>query len=85
MANKSKDRVGKEKKAPKAVSGTKDEKKPEVAAAPDSKTAKKHLGSSVVLPCTCAHAYQDEVYGKGQRVFNIGSQNRACTVCGAKR
>lgn len=45
-------------------------------------------GSSIILPCTCVSAFQDDVYGRGMRVHNIGkragsgSQRIArCTVC----
>jgi len=32
----------------------------------------------------CVSAYQDEHYGKGMRVFNIGTKKAHCTVCGAE-
>jgi hypothetical protein len=39
-----------------------------------------------IRPCRCVHEYQDEKYGKGQRVHNLakGKQGQAewtCTVC----
>lgn len=34
--------------------------------------------------CTCGHEYQDRLYGKGKRVYNIGKTNKICTVCGNK-
>lgn len=44
---------------------------------------------SKVLPCTCAHEYQDQRYGKNQRVHTRGGKSGAyfwtCTVCGAKK
>lgn len=84
MANKEQERGHKDKKSAKTAKA-KDEKKPEAAAAPAPKATKKDLGSSTILACTCVSEYQDKAYGKGQRVFNIGSQSRNCTVCGAKR
>ena len=45
------------------------------------------VGATKVLPCTCAHAYQDRKYGQGRRVHNIGGGGGAgakkyrCTVC----
>jgi hypothetical protein len=42
-----------------------------------------------IRPCICIHAYQDRVYGKGQRVHNLsqgGKRSTAtCTVCGSKK
>ena len=36
-----------------------------------------------VRKCDCHNQYQDEVYGKGNRLFNIGIGGRfRCTVCG---
>ena len=37
--------------------------------------------------CPCAHAYQDEKYGKQNRVHNLKQKNKEvkswrCTVCG---
>lgn len=53
-------------------------------------------GETLVLPCSCKHAQQDAMYGKGQRVHNVskGSINARgqvrgngvrCTVCGTER
>lgn len=42
----------------------------------------------VILYCACAHAYQDEQYGPGQRVHNTVSAKNGkgrCTVCGATK
>ena len=39
----------------------------------------------VIASCACVSEYQDGRYGKGMRVFNKGSGNSSCTVCGAKR
>lgn len=42
----------------------------------------------MILPCNCIHSKQDELHGKGNRVFNKlkkdpggGSQKYRCTVC----
>lgn len=41
---------------------------------------------SDVRPCKCQNAYQDEKYGKGQRVQNNTAKEGVmrCTVCGAE-
>jgi hypothetical protein len=46
-------------------------------------------GGSVIAPCSCESKFQDETYGKGQRVFAWKSANakdssrkKTCTVCG---
>lgn len=43
-----------------------------------------------VLACTCEHEYQDEKYGKRNRLHNpcketAGRVSWRCTVCGAER
>jgi hypothetical protein len=42
-----------------------------------------------ILPCSCKHDAQDQMYGKGQRVHNpCGAKNKGqvrCTVCGTKK
>jgi hypothetical protein len=38
-----------------------------------------------IAPCSCQHKYQDERYGKGQRVHNVGKTKITCTVCGVKK
>lgn len=42
--------------------------------------------STIVKECTCKHEFQDEKYGKGKRVHNVGgNKDRVilrCTVCG---
>lgn len=46
----------------------------------DSRSAK---AGTIVGSCFCPHPYQDEKYGKGRRVFNIGrGQKGSCTSCG---
>ena len=38
---------------------------------------------AVVKKCSCKHTQQDKMYGKGFRVFNLKTGDRAtCTVCG---
>ena len=39
---------------------------------------------SIIKSCSCNHAFQDEMYGKGRRVFNIAgksNESAVCTVC----
>lgn len=39
-----------------------------------------------IAPCKCQSAFQDEVYGKGNRVWNPTGKDATgyrCTVCGA--
>jgi hypothetical protein len=37
-----------------------------------------------LMRCTCKHAYQDELYGAGNRMANeMRSGQHVCTVCGA--
>lgn len=44
----------------------------------------------MIHPCTCPHKDQDDIYGKGRRLFNEGAKNKSggqlmkCTVCGTK-
>lgn len=35
------------------------------------------------MKCTCVHEYQDEKYGKGNRVHNLAEKKEewVCTVC----
>ena len=48
---------------------------------------------TILLQCECKHDYQDEKYGKNQRVHNlyVGETAKAtmkvwrCTVCNTKR
>lgn len=36
-----------------------------------------------IMPCQCAHAFQDAEYGPGNRVFNeTPNKGFRCTVCG---
>lgn len=40
------------------------------------------MDGTVILPCTCEHEFQDETYGKGNRVHNVNPIGEAyCTVC----
>ena len=43
-----------------------------------------------VLPCACAHEYQDKQYGKGNRLHNwaraaMKTGGWRCTVCGKEK
>jgi len=43
-----------------------------------------------ILPCGCKHDFQDDRYGKAQRVHNpykagIGKVGYRCTVCGRQK
>lgn len=47
------------------------------------------MALTTVLPCTCESEFQDKVYGKGKRLFNLRDRQKhkgeaTCTVCGAK-
>ena len=37
---------------------------------------------SKILKCNCEHKSQDELYGKGMRVFNKSTKGLRCTICG---
>lgn len=43
------------------------------------------MKSTIIQPCSCAHEFQDKVYGKGKRVFNVMQKTKEkkcrCTVC----
>jgi len=36
---------------------------------------------TVIRKCDCISKYQDEVYGKGNRLHNVGDCKVWCTVC----
>lgn len=36
-----------------------------------------------IRACKCSHGFQDERYGRGNRVYNRGLKSWTCTVCGA--
>jgi hypothetical protein len=40
-----------------------------------------------IASCNCEHKAQDEIYGKGNRVFNKTYKDNAgrCTVCGSTK
>lgn len=38
------------------------------------------MGSTLLRTDTCASAFQDETYGRGVRVFNVGKGKIRCTV-----
>ena len=42
------------------------------------------MSVSKIMPCQCSHSSQDEMYGKGMRLWNrLGdSDSYRCTVCG---
>ena len=47
------------------------------------------MEKTAIIKCTCAHAYQDAQYGKGNRVGNHAPKSSdatnpayRCTVCG---
>lgn len=39
-----------------------------------------------ILKCKCNHSFQDENYGKGNRVFNVNEKETeaSCTVCNSR-
>ena len=39
----------------------------------------------MISSCTCKHKEQDKLHGKGNRVFNQGTKEYRCTVCGNKK
>jgi hypothetical protein len=41
--------------------------------------------ASQIMPCTCSHAYQDSLHGKGKRVHNPNKNGFRCTVCGSQK
>ena len=48
----------------------------------DENTEMKTNGSTVLKPHPCVSTFQDKMYGRGVRVFNIGKDDSAtCTVC----
>lgn len=57
------------------------------SAAPCGGTISNHM-KAIVSPCTCHHASQDSLHGKGNRVKNPRAkktgqeQQYRCTVCG---
>ena len=40
-----------------------------------------------IKKCTCESKFQDAMYGKGNRVYNLreGSTKGSCTVCGREQ
>lgn len=44
-------------------------------------TVTKEAKDCLVRPCGCDNAYQDKVYGKGNRVFNQTREGGRCTTC----
>lgn len=45
--------------------------------------------ATVMKQCNCESKFQDELYGKGMRVYNIregkGNGKARCTVCGREQ
>lgn len=44
------------------------------------------MEGTIIMKCTCKHEQQDEMYGKGMRVHNLGGKTTKdglyyCTVC----
>lgn len=48
-------------------------------------TYEKNADPCKVFACDCDHKYQDSVYGRGNRLHNIGNKGYKCTVCGKVR
>lgn len=46
---------------------------------------KTHQTGTVIVPCKCVHADQDQLHGSGQRVHNRGKKMQRCTVCGLEK
>ncbi len=47
------------------------------------------MGTTKIMQCKCRHEYQDQKYGNGMRVYNVGASTRGvskarCTVCGTE-
>ena len=38
-----------------------------------------------IKPCDCKSTYQDQRYGKGNRVHNTGTKKVTCTVCAKEK
>lgn len=45
----------------------------------------KTKGDNMIATCTCTHKGQDELHGRGKRVFNLGKTSYRCTVCKATK
>ena len=45
------------------------------------------MSHTLIKPCTCVSAYQDQKYGPGNRVHNATKDNKRyrCTVCGKEK
>lgn len=55
----------------------------------DVKKKKLSIMDVAVMKCSCESKFQDETYGKGNRLFNLRDQKKhpgeaSCTVCGTK-
>lgn len=49
------------------------------------------IDMTVIKECKCEHAYQDKLYGKGRRVFNLTNKGNAnkevhrCSICNREK
>ncbi len=43
------------------------------------------MAEMTIKPCNCIHDYQDEKYGKGNRLHTVGTKKETCTVCGKEK
>ena len=44
------------------------------------------MAGTTIKRCTCESAFQDQLYGKGNRLYNLREDGKrgTCTVCGKK-
>lgn len=44
------------------------------------------MPGTTIVKCSCKHDFQDEKYGKGNRVANLSKDDKTCTctVCSTK-
>ena len=48
------------------------------------------MAATKVMQCSCKSDFQDNLYGKGMRLFNLRDEKKhpgeaTCTVCGTKK
>lgn len=43
------------------------------------------MSGTKILKCYCQHEYQDEKYGKNNRVHTVGEKFNKCTVCNSAK
>ena len=41
--------------------------------------------ATIIKYCSCTHIFQDNTYGKGNRVHTEGGKVASCTVCGKQK